>query len=407
MQVAFSARSGMALRDHAAQVVGELRRAWRDVIGAVTPRFPRRASELARVLEVRPKPAWQLWQVMNRSDALAVLENLPGPGVTEALLAGAARLGAPEGTCERVRAAVRGVRELVTEHAGDRQSLSMMLAQGTDGDAPDAEESYRRQGFLCASYLWGVQARTQVMTSILHEGSGDGVVDAVAIRSLIDLRRLRSDRPWVIVRTGCYSTKAQLKDGRYREPILDHNNPARAPVLEEFSSPRELPVRVLPVTPTLVDLELAEGPVGNSGLVTCTTAEVFRNLPQFKSAAQPTGLIGPLVLTPCRVVIHDVIVHEGARPVLPFRTRVYGDARGEGFHPLHERNLLPIGAAMRPLGGGLECLETPDVSRYPELVRHVYERLGWRPAGIEVYRLRLTYPVMPSTVLTEFDLPEG
>ena len=58
------------------------------------------------------------------------------------------------------------------------------------------------------------------------------------------------------------------------------------------------------------------------------------------------------------------------------------------------------------LGQGLSVLPTREVPRYVELARYATDRLGWDADRFDVYRCRIEYPVMPSTVVLRFDLPE-
>ena len=59
------------------------------------------------------------------------------------------------------------------------------------------------------------------------------------------------------------------------------------------------------------------------------------------------------------------------------------------------------------LGKGPSVLHTPDVPRYAQMGRYVFERVGWDGDRFDVYRCRVEYPVMPSSVAMCFDLPEA
>jgi hypothetical protein len=57
------------------------------------------------------------------------------------------------------------------------------------------------------------------------------------------------------------------------------------------------------------------------------------------------------------------------------------------------------------LGRGPSALYATDVPRYVEMGRYIFDRLGWDAERFLVYRCRLEYPVLPSTVVMQFDLP--
>jgi hypothetical protein len=274
---------------------------------------------------------------------------------------------------------------------------------GGSGDAAeDAAMENRRALFQAMSAVWGVQARAQLRLSILHAGSEADVVDAAAVWALVDLKRLRTDVSWILARVGCSGEHAE--DGRaYREPIESYG-PDGVPLFVKFCS-RPMPkLRAIRVAPTEADLELQPGPVGDTGAVTVASGDVYRNLPRRASPRQPRGTLTPQVLTPCEVLIHDILVHDGVNAGPPFSLAVYGDIRGEGFEDLRERNRLSQRLSMELLGRGLDALPAPEVPRYRELVEHVHGALGWEARNFTAYRLRIQYPVAPSMVVVEFEL---
>jgi hypothetical protein len=291
--------------------------------------------------------------------------------------------------------------DVVRTHAGDRATLGVML--GGSGDAAEeAALENRRALFQAMSAVWGVQARAQLRLSVLHPGSEADVIDAAAVWALVDLKRLRTDVSWIVARVGCIGEDtADIR--RYREPIESYG-PDGVPLIAKFCS-RPMPrIKVIRVAPTQADLELQPGPVGETGAVTVAAGDVFRNLPRRASPDQPRGSLAPQVLTPCEVLIHDLLVHDGVNTGPPFSLAVYGDIRGEGFDELKDRNRLSQRPTMELLGRGPDVLLAPEVPRYRELVEHVHGALGWKGRGFTAYRLRIQYPVTPSTVVVDFEL---
>ena len=51
-------------------------------------------------------------------------------------------------------------------------------------------------------------------------------------------------------------------------------------------------------------------------------------------------------------------------------------------------------------------LHTADVPRYPKIAGYVFDRLGWDGSRFDVYRCRVQYPIVPSSVMLQFELPE-
>jgi hypothetical protein len=364
----------------------------------------RRAADLERWLEIKTKLAWQVWNVVHAENPLAAWQHLPGPAGIEIVLRAAGARGVPAKPLSNVRAALAALEQIAREHADSRESLATMLSHAGGDAAERVDEEFREMLFRGASAVWGIQARVQVVISIMHSGRTSDRVDVVSVRGLVDLRRLRPDVPWVVNRLGTTVPKKDHGD-RYAEPLA-RVKPGLPPLLADFCSAPQSAFRLLPVSETRGDIELLPGPVGKTGDVTVFAGEVFRNLDRYRCERQPRGEIAPVVFTPTELYVHDVFVHPGAEPLLPFRVKTYGDPRGEGLENLVERNRIPVAAQLRDAGVGPSALHLATVPRYAELIESIHKRLGWDATKARLHRLLVRYPVVPSVVLLEFDLPE-
>jgi hypothetical protein len=407
----FPDEASRELRREARDVANDVRAAWLALIQA-TPggRTVRRATQLCRLLGLSTKLGWQIWRMCQSTSPYELVSHLPGPQGVAIVLEAATKLGAPRAAVSRARKAIERIDDLTRTHAGDRASLVMMLAplSVSDEDREQSDGEHRRLAFLGNSYLWGVQARVHLNLSILHPGAHDHVIDTAAVRGVIDLRRLRPDRPWIITRTGC--RPGRHSDGRYREPMTAASTDEdRPPLIEEFCSSPTPVVRLLPVANSnLLDLELAPTQMGDAGSVTCIVGEALRNLPRYRTSPDSRGRLSPILFTPCERLIQDVLIHRGAEPLLPLRASFFGDPRGDGLSEMIDRNILPIVANIRSLGRGIDAVDTPHIPRYRELVERSHELLGWQAdADFDVYRLELIYPPFPCTSVVEFELPEA
>jgi hypothetical protein len=56
------------------------------------------------------------------------------------------------------------------------------------------------------------------------------------------------------------------------------------------------------------------------------------------------------------------------------------------------------------LGRGTDVMDTPEAPRHGEMMGYALGRLGWDAGKFEVYRCLIEYPVMPSSVVVQFDL---
>ena len=148
--------------------------------------------------------------------------------------------------------------------------------------------------------------------------------------------------------------------------------------------------------------------VGNESLATALVGSIHRSaVTRFHSETDQYLSWWVKVRTPCEVLIHDLLVYEGTLRPTPPRVFICSDQRNvDNAIAGRPFDTLGISETITHLGKGPSVLHTPDVPRYPELARFAIQRMGWDPEKFNVYRCRVEYPVMPSSVVVQFDLPE-
>lgn len=113
------------------------------------------------------------------------------------------------------------------------------------------------------------------------------------------------------------------------------------------------------------------------------------------------------VRTPCGMLVLDVLIYDEMFGKVNPIVSVFNDAVG-GDLPTTTRpnDRLPVREFVRHLGRSVDCLHTPDVSRYAEMVDSALERLGWDHTKFDVYRCRVEFLLVPSSVVMKFNLPD-
>ena len=159
-----------------------------------------------------------------------------------------------------------------------------------------------------------------------------------------------------------------------------------------------------------VQTELVVNGVGNESAVTYMLGDVARNLKgPYSDDTKPALQSHAWVRVPVEVLISDTLIHEDLYGLLTPTASVYADhdrsPRAQTFQ-VSESNLLPMRVSAVYLGKGPSVLHTKDIPRYPDMVQSAFDRLGWDGERFDVYRCRVVYPVMPSTVVVDIDLPE-
>jgi hypothetical protein len=404
-----SSRGGLArnLPDDAAEVLAAVRAAFARLVESLPIRIAR-AVDLSEALDLPRKLGWQVWRIVESASPYEAAQYLPGEGAIRSFLQAAARRGAPAALVAEAERAAARVGALVDTHAGDRASLDMMLG-AIAGPAHHIEEQRRRDAFRGNSFIWGIQARTRLFTSIVAPGKGDSL-DVAVLDGLIDLRRNRAGAPCVLAETWVRDSARPGAPIRM-EPLwpAGDTDPALPPVIPEFCSSPMPAMRPVRVGEGHVRVELTPGAIGETGAITCITGHVYRGVgSRIRREGDPTLDFAARVNKPAEVLIHDLIVHRSLfGPIEPI-VRVFSELSGPvvEHESLSRLEQLPMAAAVKHLGRGPDVAASSDTPRYTDLLRWTFQRLGWDGADFDVHRTRMRYPVVPSSVVLSVDLPE-
>lgn len=399
---------------HATAVLRQMRGVLAQFVAAV-PGGASRPVDLCKALGIDMKLSWSLYQIIGATDLLAAGKYVPRPGATRKLLSASARRGLPGEIIERVSSAAAEFDRLVKVHAGDRPTFDLMIRGRASNGLDKIHLPHRRDAFRANSHIWGVQAKTKLLVHFLQPGSAADMLDCAAVRGMIGLRRIRPNVPWIVARGGiCSATGVMLPTALMREALEPLRGKAASrgtavPLLRKFCSKPLPKVRRLIRPGGLAEDELLGGPVGNAGCVTCLIGDVVRNGgPRHVTATESANRFVAIVRTPCEVLINDLFVREDLFGPLAPELVVYSELQGGPGYPAggSEPLRLPVDEAVHYLGKGPAVTATPDVPRYPELASYVFRRLGWDGERFDVYRVRLRYPVLSSSVVLRHPLAD-
>lgn len=380
------------------EVLTNIRMAMVEFVDAL-PGSPRRPHDISRILEIDRNLAWKVTRVIGEADAFGAAGHIPGSYGLNILLDAAARQGVSGIVVDNVRAAAERYRALIAVHAGDRASLQLLLSGQSRKGQRQAEILHRRAAFRANSFILGIQARTHLRADFVTAGV-DGRFDLASIANLVDLYRIRPGAPYVISQPRCAGD-----DGVYRaaptEPIdSDQVKEGEVPLLRDFSS-HPTPTFRRVEAGSAVEFRLDTGPVGKAGAITCAVGNIVRSVEaMIRSPANPYAGIIALARVPCEVFIFDNFLHENLCGSAEHDVAIYSDIYGRpdvgGL--FREDYRLPCDVEVAYLGKGTSVVMTQDVPRYPELAAHVFDRLGWPAERFRVYRVKLRYPFIPSSV---------
>jgi hypothetical protein len=396
-------------------VLQRVRGAFAEIVDAL-PGHITRPHELAKALKIDMKLAWKVVKVAHGADLFTTVRYVPGAAAIEVFLRAAAKRKVSSCLIQSAIAAVEEFDRLIETHADDRATLEMMLLSYGREDRRRGDLAHRKAAFTANSYIWGVQARTQVKVDILRSADEQGRLDFVTLRGFVGLRRIRPNVPVVIARARITDDDGGLLNPPLREPLdraggCDGGDGAASLLLRRFCS-KPLP-RFRRVTGPhgFLEDELVEGEIGNAGAITCFTGEVaYGAVSQYRTEHDRWGAHAVLMRTPCEALVFDLLVHEDLYASLELELAVYSElAGGSPVLPIEGREgeRLPTWESVEYLGKGPSVTHTPHVPRHAEMIRYALDKLDWDGERFDVYRVQMQFPIIPTSVLMMHELPEA
>ena len=332
---------------------------------------------------------------------------MPGPGALKSFLKAAAKRDVSAALIREAREAGADFERLSRVHAGNPASLKMMLtACATDRNAADIK--HKKMAFQGNSYIYGIQARTRLAACFLQPGTRRGQIDIAWLCGHVDLCWLRSNARWIVSTGKNFDTADRARDSAAPEPIDDEVGRPSLPLLRSFCSDPLPRFRRVETAPGVSQTEFLSNGIGNTAAVTYFTGEVTRSAASsWRDEHHTHRKLGVSVHVPAEVLILDVMIRDDTfGPIRPEVVVHRGTSLG-GIALFSEADKLHLCESVTHLGRGPSVLHTANVPSYSKIAGHIFDRLGWDGSRFDVYRCQVQYPVVPSTVRLQFELPES
>ncbi|GAB4386528.1 MAG: hypothetical protein Kow0022_15810 [Phycisphaerales bacterium] len=363
--------------------------------GEVT--FP---QDLARHLRINKNLAWRISKIIEAPSPAAGIPHLPGASGLRLLLDAARKSGAASDLIARVEEAHAAFLEMVRTHAGDQETLELLLDCYSDSDALAAS---RRMAFRGNSGIAGVQARAK-LTGCFVAPSRElaGKLDTVLIGGFVDVCRLRPSEGWPLFRIRHYVGQ----DGHHSDEAID------ATVLHERNGV------IQPVNGQTPDLRiekdehgltfrLGPGRVGRTGMFSAYFASPLNGVfDRYATPEDKTGEIFSIVEVPAEYLLFDMFIHRDLGYGSSLELDVYERPGGglDDHQSPSRRQRLPIQIAPERLRGTPDQCITPVCPHYPEVLGRTLENTGWDLSEFTCYRFVVTFPPLHSTAVVSFPL---
>jgi len=387
------------------QALAQVRALFSQLVEAKCPGNPS-VSDIADTFGIHRKLAWQVGKVAYSADPFHAARHMPSARSVEVWLKAAAKVGCDSPTVEMATSASQRFHSLAATHSRTEQEFEMLLESCTRADDA-AHVKWRQQSFHGNSFVWGAHCKVLLSITVLHPSADHKHFFHLAqLRGLMGFRQTRQNVKWLVSQSVVADDAAKAKSSLQRVPL----DPAAAaehggvPVIPRFCS-TPMPKFSRRTAGGMVYDEFVSGPVGQTGERTLVTGEVIRNL----GAAHATehdkvAHFGASVRIPAEVFHYDMFVHRSLFGAVERELVMFSDLNSNiAFGP---SDTLPIPERIQELGRGVTLAQTPDLPGYQELAGSVFKLLSEDPDEYELYRARVAYPPMPTSVMFRHPLPE-
>jgi len=139
--------------------------------------------------------------------------------------------------------------------------------------------------------------------------------------------------------------------------------------------------------------------------VDITTGRIYRDTHLESLPGGGKSVYGMVeIARPTRLQVIDTFVHRPTWPALTARSGVFAHLPTRRLPYAEQQGVrLPFTEKVTRMGSGLDGVRFPESPRYPELLRHACQRMGWRMEDFDLYRVRLEYPLMDSNIISRLD----
>ena len=366
------------------------------------PGCPARPQEFSRLLGINKDIASRLYAAIRSQDPLAAVNRLPGSTAMRHVLAAAREHGAGAPVIQVAEDALRTFDEFVRERFDDRAGLDAAIGASLPGARRKFEATSKQTMYRGACGLKGVTSDAMLVTFFAFPSADDTTIcDTAVVNGFVGLRRVR---PGATMQFSSYLVESN--HSRLDIAAAD----STSPLLEPFCDPPQPPL-----TRTnegkVVHYQLQDRGVGPKSAVNLFAAEFYpRNHPRYRDPAKPgkRWFYGS-VDHPTRLLVLDVLMHEDMWPssepeLRLYDTIVYGNADPNDAR--RDKDRLDLAESIASLGRGTDRFRCEEIPRYPELLTHMFDRLGQDGKRVRGYRCRIAYPFYGSQACVLFAPPD-
>lgn len=369
---------------------------------------PTKTRASARQLDLNRGLVWRVSRVIYANDIAESASQIPGRTGFSRLITRCQENGATEETLNAATQAYEAYEAITKKYAGDRRTLSAVLANCASEDSTAQLEETRRQMFTSGSAIWGVQAQVRLRTIwILPNEQDTNMLDVVSVTGYVGFRRLRP-----IAWPMAYEAVVREDGARVLPPTeaisSAEGDSSELPLLREFCQPDDLRIQLV-VDDQVKRFELVAGPLGNREIVDCVIGFIGRqNYPIHRGDEHQHGSFILNIDTPVERVVFDLFVHESLGFDLPPEVAMLDQLTRHHVYIPEDiaSESLPLTISARSLGAGSDNCSAVDIPWYVKMLEFVHQKLPSDSESFVGHRFEMSYPPFPAGLLMRFPLLE-
>jgi hypothetical protein len=369
------------------------------------PEAVHRPADLERLLKVDQPLASRVWRLAATREPAKAVALLPTVNQLLGTVVAAEKAGVNPARAAQARRVIARLNDFVRTHTGNVAQFEAMMVQTAGGDGSASEVlrlKHRRTAFKSNSQVWGVHARTTAHCCIFSDCAEGGYESVVVVRGHSGFQSLRPDAPLEI------RTRFRFEPGEKDAPKSDPT----LPVGVELQPLVLVPGFGVGPAPQIETVEDPGGyqmtrvrlpAIGRSNAATFFVERVARDTMK-RDGPVPVFALLTQVTVPTELVQLDLWVPaKWSDPSTIVAGTFACRHTPESSRLCRDSDRIEMNARAEYLGGHITPPPSPDIARWSEVVSHVLGKHGLARRKFDVYRYRVSYPILHSVMRIKVD----
>ena len=382
------------------ELTGEqLRRALRPIVEEAGGQPPR-TGRLGRRLGIDKSLASRLVRALSGESNLELVHRIPSPTGLRMVLESARRAGIAAPLIAAAEVEVERLDAFFHATPGGKDAIDAHISESSQEVREARENSSKQAVYKAMSFLLGYYCEALTSTLILLPAKNGRTVDGVEVHQRVGMRRLRPHTPLALLSILTPPEEVPPGDTTWIEPLDGGLGKAEAAkfLWNEFSTD---PIPKLEIveegghtTFVLEDVKrLLNHPMSLTSVL-----RIRNGWPRSQSDGLRNGSRGYVLHMPAKMLVRDLFIAEdvypGAVPDLTFQLQNPAGRTGRRPQGLSARiSSLDLHAPIEQLRPGPRGFAVAGLTRYRDIVAHVFARIDQDPTRFRGYRCAITYPV--------------